>query len=87
MQSKPTGLEAGRLLIDVTVTLLFSTILENHDYAQEQNNVKRNDAKRSCEDEAEVGVGIGRECADTAFHGRSNARVGTCVADNEWRRE
>src|SRR3954471_316249 len=49
------------LLVDVPVSLLFLSVLENHGDAKNQNCVDADNPKGSCEDQVQIAVGVGRE--------------------------
>jgi len=73
------------LLIDVSVSFQFSTIFDDHNNAEQKENVDTNNAKCCSEDHVEIDIGKVREWPYASRLGRGSSGIGAgTVCDKHW---
>src|SRR6266480_5313204 len=74
------------LLIDVSVSFQFSTILDDHHDAEQKENIDADNAECGREDHVEIDIRKGGEWAHASGLDRSSGGIGACiVGDEHWR--
>lgn len=80
------ALEASAIfLIDVPVTLLLHPVLQNHGYAENQDEVDTDNTKGCGEDLVEVAVGKRREGTNASTLLSCNKSISACRVLDKWR--
>ena len=71
------------LLIDVSVSFQFSTILDDHTNAEQKKNINADNAECGCEDYVEIDIGKGGEWSHTSRLGRGCGGIGADAVCDE----
>ena len=75
------------LLVDVSVSFQFSTILDDHHNAEQKKNIDTDNAECSRKDHIEIDIGKGGERAHTSRLCCGSGGIGAGAVSNEhWRR-